>query len=180
MAVTGNLEFRIARADCEFEQIHGLNYRTFVEEIPQHAANQEKRLVDRFHYENTYFICLDGERVVGMIAVRANRPFSLDQKLDDLDAFLPECESICEFRLLAIEKEYRHARVLRELIAHVAEYCLGVGYDLGIISGTTRQQRLYEHIGFEPFGPLVGTEGALYQPMYLTLDGFRLGTAAPT
>jgi hypothetical protein len=28
------IEFRIATEDWEFEQIHRLNYRTFVEEIP--------------------------------------------------------------------------------------------------------------------------------------------------
>ena len=33
------LVFKVASADWEFEQIHRLNYRTFVEEIPQHASN---------------------------------------------------------------------------------------------------------------------------------------------
>ena len=173
--MTRTLEFRIARRDWEFEQIHGLNYRTFVEEIPQHQPNRDEILVDQFHDENTYLVCVDGERVVGMIAVRGNRPFSLDRKLADLDSFLPESAAVCEFRLLAIEEEYRHGPILRGLIARAAEHCLGAGYDLGVISGTTRQQRLYRHIGFEPFGPLVGTEEAQYQPMYLTLAGFRRG-----
>ena len=31
--------YRIAREPWEFEQIHRLNYRTFVEEIPQHPPN---------------------------------------------------------------------------------------------------------------------------------------------
>jgi hypothetical protein len=33
------------------------------------------------------------------------------------------------------------------------QYGLEHGYDLGVISGTTRQQRLYRHLGFVPFGP---------------------------
>jgi N-acyl-L-homoserine lactone synthetase len=84
----------------EFDQIHRLNYRTFVEEIPpQHPSNPEKLLIDKFHDENTYFICLDGTRLVGMVAVRGKRPFSLDEKVADLDAHLPTAASVCEIHL---------------------------------------------------------------------------------
>ena len=85
----GSLKFKIATEDWEFAQIHHLNYQTFVEEIPQHAANPDHALVDKFHRENTYIICLDRGQVVGMIAVRDRRPFSLDAKLNNLDAYLP-------------------------------------------------------------------------------------------
>ena len=44
---------------------------------------------------------------------------------------------------------------------------------MAIISGTTRQQKLYRHLGFVPFGPLVGKGEAMFQPMYLTLEGFE-------
>ena len=33
------LVFKFATEEWEFEQIHRLNYRTFVEEIPQHQAS---------------------------------------------------------------------------------------------------------------------------------------------
>ncbi len=36
------LLYKIAGLDSEFEQIHRLNYETFVEEIPQHGENPEK------------------------------------------------------------------------------------------------------------------------------------------
>src|SRR5271165_4992513 len=78
------LVFKSATEDWEFEQIHRLNYRTFVEEIPQHQPSAEQRLVDKFHAQNTYLICLAGRKLVGMLAVRGNRPFSLDQKLPTL------------------------------------------------------------------------------------------------
>lgn len=86
---TSALQFKIATEDWEFEQIHELNYRTFVEEIPQHQPAEQPRLVDKFHEENTYLICVAGNRVVGMLAARGRRPFSLDQKLANLDSFLP-------------------------------------------------------------------------------------------
>ncbi len=166
------LAFKVASTEEELAQIHRLNYRTFVEEIPQHAANPRGVLVDRFDAENTYLICLCGNQLAGMAAVRGKRPFSLDQKLDDLDAHLPAGRSVCEIRLLAVAEEHRRGPVFAGLLQFVARHCIGKGYDLAIISGTVRQQKLYFHLGFVPFGPLVGTAGALYQPMYLTLETF--------
>ena len=69
--------FKIATEPSEFEQIYQLNYETFVEEIPQHAKNEEQKLVDKFHDENLYFICLKGQEVIGMLCYRDKRPFSL-------------------------------------------------------------------------------------------------------
>jgi hypothetical protein len=78
------LRIKIATEPWEFEQIHQLNYRTFVEEIPQHAPSPEGRLVDRFHAENTYAIVVKGRKLVAMLALRHKRPFSLDSKVLDL------------------------------------------------------------------------------------------------
>ena len=164
--------FKVAAEDWEFEQIHRLNYRTFVEEIPQHEPNPEGRLVDRFHAENTYIIALQGRRLVGMLALRAKRPFSLDTKLPNLDAYLPKGRAPVEVRLLAVEPEFRKTVIFTQLFEQVVRHCLTEGYDIAIISGTTRQAKLYRHLGFVPFGPTVGTDQASYQPMYLTLEAF--------
>src|SRR5688572_609396 len=96
-----SLTFKIASEPAEFEAIHRLNYKTFVEEIPQHANNPEERLVDKFHAENTYAICLNGGSLVGMVAGRTNRPFSLDNKLPNLDLHLPHGRRVLEVRLLS-------------------------------------------------------------------------------
>ena len=56
-----DLTFKIATEEWELEQVFELNYATFVEEVPQHDRNSSRRLVDRFHDENTYFICPEGE-----------------------------------------------------------------------------------------------------------------------
>jgi len=170
---TRSLQFKVASEDWEFEQIHQLNYRTFVEEIPQHQPSGTPRLVDKFHNENTYLICLANNRIVGMIAARGRRPFSLDQKLPNLDSYLPPGRRTCEIRLLSVEKAFRNSQVFRGLTALMWQYGLEHGYDLGVISGTTRQQRLYRHLGFVPFGPLLGTGEATFQPMYLTLENFE-------
>lgn len=166
-------EIKIASEPQEFEQIHRLNYQTFVEEIPQHSPNSERRLIDKYHDENTYVICLLGGQVVGMAAVRDSRPFSLDAKVPDLECYLPPFRSVCEIRLLAVEPQHRNGQVFGGLFRIGIAYGLGLGYDLAIISGTVRQARLYKHMGFIPFGPLVGAANAQFQPMYLTLERFR-------
>jgi aspartate aminotransferase-like enzyme len=169
MTASSPLTFKIADRPAEIDQIHRLNYETFVEEIPQHPANPDRLLIDQFHPENTYLIALHGEMLVGMIAARGIRPFSLDYKLENLDQYLPAHTSICEFRLLAVRPEWRGGQVLLGLMDLLNRYCLEHGHDLGIISGTTRQQKLYRHLGFDPFGPLVGKGDVRFQPMFLTV-----------
>src|SRR6267154_1896475 len=167
------LVFKTATEDWEFEAIHRLNYKTFVEEIPQHKAQPTHRLVDKFHAENTYLICLSGRQLAGMLAVRGDRPFSLDQKLENVDSYLPAGRKICEIRLLAVDKKFRGAQVLQGILALLWQHGIERGYDLAIISGTPRQFKLYQHLGFVPFGPVVGSGEAQFQPMYVTLETFE-------
>lgn len=177
------LRFKIASEESEFEAIHRLNYKTFVEEIPQHERNPEGRLVDKFHAENTYAIALAGDHLVGMVCGRSQRPFSLDKKVPDLDAHLPAGHKVIEVRLLSVEKEHRNGFVFSKLVGLLAQHFREQGFDMAIISGTTRQLRLYKHLGFVPFGPVVGTGEAQFQPMYLTLETFiqmSKALAAPT
>lgn len=168
-----SLTFKIAREPRELEQIHALQYKAFVEEIPQHTPNAEARHVDRFHDENVYAVALDGDRVIGSIAVRGRRPFSLDHKLANLDSYLPSGWNYCEVRLLNVAREHRSGNVLPGLISAVWNYALGAGYNAALISATTRQLKLYTHMGFVPFGPVVGTEDAPFQPMFVTEEAFR-------
>jgi GNAT superfamily N-acetyltransferase len=165
-------EIRIATEAWEFEQIHRLNYRTFVEEIPQHERNPEGRLVDRFHAENTYMTCFDGRTLAGMLVFRTRRPFSLDGKVPDLDRYLPPGCVPLEVRLLAIEPAYRKSAVFVALLEFAAKRGIAEGFDLAVLSATTRQLKLYRHLGCVAFAALVGTREAPYQPMYLTLAEF--------
>ncbi|MFC1589391.1 aminotransferase class V-fold PLP-dependent enzyme [Pseudomonadota bacterium] len=162
--------FKVASEPWEFEQIHELNYQTFVDEIPQHHKNDNHRLVDKYHEQNTYVICLRGKELLGMIALRDKRPLSLDEKLENLESYLPPFESILEYRLLAVKKQHRNTAIFTGIMKKSFDMALQKDYDVAVISGTTRQIRLYKHLGFEPFGPLVGKQGAQYQPMYIDID----------
>ena len=172
MSTKASFQVKIAAEDWEFEQIHRLNHRTFAEEIRQHPEAPSQRLVDKFHEENVYVIGLRGRRLSGMVAIRTDRPFSLDQRLPELDSYLPSGRAMCELRLLAVEKHVRTGRLLPALLDYVWRYCLRQGYDLALISGITRQLSLYRHLGFVPFGPLVGSPDAQFQPMMLTIERF--------
>lgn len=163
--------FKLADQPWELERICELNYKTFVEEIPQHEKNDEKRLVDKFHSENSYMVALSGREVVGMLALRGTRPFSLDQKLPNLDDYLVPGRKVAEVRLLSVEPGKRGTRIATGLIAEMFRFGLAHGYQDCVISGTTRQLKLYKRIGFEAFGPLVGSDpDAMFQPMRLGLE----------
>lgn len=167
------LVYKAATEPWELEQIHRLNYQTFVEEIPQHQANQTRRLVDKFDGENTYFICRRSEEVLGMVAVRGARPWSLDAKLPNVDDYLPPGRRFCEIRLLAIAPGHRGGPIFRGLMGELVKWVVDMGFAGAVISGTVRQRQLYDHLGFIPFGPLVGSADAPYQPMYITIEALR-------
>jgi N-acyl-L-homoserine lactone synthetase len=168
-----SLTFKKASEDWEYEQIHRLNYQTFVQEIPQHEPNSEERRVDPFHTNNTYFLCLDSDELVGMVSVNDTRPFSLDLKFQalgmTLDSLLDFEKSICEIRLLAVRKDRRHGRVVQGLLTILVNHCVEREYDLGIVSGTLTQEKFYNRLGFRSFGPVVGTPDAQFQPMHIDI-----------
>ncbi len=162
---------KIADQDWELDQICRLNHQTFSEEIPQHEKTDTGFLVDKFHSENQYIICLVDNEIVGMVALRDKRPFSLDYKISGLDEFLPSNSSLCEIRLLIIKPKYRNSHVLLYLFKELFNQCIKKKYDLALISGILSQQKLYKSVGFVPFGPVVG-EDVKFQPMYSIPDFF--------
>lgn len=164
------IDYRIARTDTEFEQIFRLNHATFTVELPQHAPQPDGRLIDRFHAQNTYVIGCAAGRVVAMIAFRAERPFSLDAKVPDLDGYLLPARHPCELRLLAIDPGWRGSAVLWGLLRACIAELRERHFDLALISGTVRQQRLYARLGFLPFAQPVGIAPVLFLPMQLPLS----------
>ena len=97
---------------------------------------------------------------------------SIKNSKSSIRIFRPDGK-ICEIRLLAVEKKFRGAQVLQGILALLWQHGIEKSYDLAIISGTPRQFRLYQHLGFVPFGPLVGSGEAQFQPMYVTLETFE-------
>ncbi len=166
---------KIAQINEEYEAIARLNYETFVEEIPQHEPNKQRLKIDRFHQENTYIVVYKKTELIGMVAFRDQRPFSMDEKIGKVEQFLPEeiCGKICEIRLLAVKKNYRTGRVLWRLTQALNTFAYEKGYTAAVISGTTREEKLYKQMGFQQFAPAVGAKDAQFLPMVLTRDVFE-------
>ena len=127
--------FKRAETSAELEQVHRLNYRTFVAEIPQHHDPGDGRLVDKFHDKNTYFIALRDEQVVGMISVHDQPPFSVAERLSDPSLLTRPGNRPIEVRLLAIAPEQRKSTVLIGLVYQLYEYARANGYTHVYISG---------------------------------------------
>jgi len=172
---------KIARSEREYADIAKLNYETFVEEIPQHEKDETARRTDSFHHENTYLIVLKDRQLVGMIALRDQRPFSLDRKIGPVENVLPAealSGKLCEIRLLSVQKEHRNGRVFFLLARALADYAYEKGYGAAVISGTVRELKLYGQLGFQAFANIVGSEEAAFIPMFLTKERYEQSTAA--
>ncbi len=166
----GRHSFKRAETAEEMEQVHRLNYRTFVKEIPQHSDNGEGRLVDKFHEWNTYFLALLDERVIGMISVHDRAPFSVESRLSDRSLIQQPGMRPLEVRLLAIDPDERRGPVIVGLTYVMNYFAREHGYTHYLISAVTEQMSLYRHLGFEPLGPAQGKPGAMFVPMMATLE----------
>jgi hypothetical protein len=90
-------------------------------------------------------------------------------KLSNLDSYFPHGKTKpCELRLLSVKKEYRGGKIFLQIALQLMKYVLSQDCDIALISGTTKQEKLYKHIGFVPFAHLVGDEKAKFQPMFIT------------
>lgn len=169
---TASLVVKVASQD-EFDKIHKLNHETFAEEIPQHQKREDGKLVDAFHEKNTYIVALEGEELVGMVCYNAVRPFSLDKKMDDVDAYLPLHNNLVEIRLFAVKKNKRKQGIALAMLKHLIPSLISQGYDLGVISASLKELELYHNIGAVPFGSLVGTNEVPYQPLYFHINNLK-------
>jgi predicted N-acetyltransferase YhbS len=161
--------FKQADTAPEFEQIHRLNYRTFVREIAQHHDDGSGQLVDKFHAKNVYFIALRGGRLVGMLCAHDEPPFSVASRMPDPAPLTAPGVRPLEVRLLAIEPSERHSGVFIGLTWQLYRHAHRHGHTHLAISGVEGQVALYEHLGFEPLGPAVGADGARFVPMWVSL-----------
>ncbi len=169
MLKVGQYVFKRAETRQEFEQIHRLNYRTFVNEIPQHPDPGSGVLVDKFHSKNAYLIVLREGGVVGMVSVHDQPPFSVADRLRDPEILTRPGTRPLEVRLLAIEPDERNKTLFFGLVWWLYEYAQANGYTHLFISGISERVALYEQLGFVPLGPAVPCGQASFVPMVLTI-----------
>jgi aspartate aminotransferase-like enzyme/predicted N-acetyltransferase YhbS len=172
-AQLGRYAFKPAQTAEEYAQVHRLNYQTFVRELPQHADHGDDRLVDKYHDRNMYWIALYEGRVVGMIAVHDQPPFSIADKMDNPSLLEDLGPRPMEVRLLAIEPEHRHRYVVTGLMWAVFRFAENKGYSHLLISGVSARRRMYERLGFIAVGEAVQSGAVDYIPMWCTLARMR-------
>ena len=167
-----NYYIKIAEHLEEYEQINKLNYQTFVEEIPQHDSQQNsfKVLVDKFDDENIYFIAKSNDNIIGMLAFRHQRPFSLDFKISNLDNYINKDNKYCEVRLLSVKKEFRNSKVALSLMTTVIEHAMDQGFNTALISAYKKQIPLYKEFGCKSFSKPIIINNLEFQPMYVELS----------
>jgi aspartate aminotransferase-like enzyme len=169
MLRVGPYVFKRAETRQEYEQIHRLNHRTFVDEIPQHRGTGDGLLVDKFHHKSAYLIVLREQRVVGMISAHDQAPFSVAERLGDPQVLTRAGMRPLEVRLLAIEPKERNSTMFFGLIWSLYEHARAHGYTHLFISGVKERLALYERLGFEALGPAVSSGAAWFVPMVLTI-----------
>ncbi len=168
----GRYLFKKAETVEELEQVHQLNYRTFVREIPQHSDPGSGRLIDKFHDKNHYFIALAGDQVIGMVSVHDRPPFSISERLSDPGLISQPGMKPLEVRLLAIDPSARWGKTFAGLLWLVQAHARAGGCTHLLISGVTERERLYARMGFSRLGPPVASGAARFVPMIADLEKF--------
>jgi aspartate aminotransferase-like enzyme len=169
MLHVGRYIFKRAETRQEFEQIHALNFRTFVTEIPQHPDPGTGQLIDKFHDKNLYFIVVEDDRVVGMVSSHDRPPFSIADRLSDSGILQKPGIRPLEVRLLAIEPDKRSSNLFFGLLWVLYDYAERNGYTHMYMSGFEERVPLYRQLGFEQLGPAVPCGQAAFVPMVLTM-----------
>jgi aspartate aminotransferase-like enzyme/N-acyl-L-homoserine lactone synthetase len=169
MLRVGSYVFKRAETRQEFEQIHRLNFRTFVHEIPQHSDPGTGRLVDKFHDKSAYFIVVREGRVVGMVSSHDQPPFSVADRLADPEILERPGTRPLEVRLLALEPDTRNSTVFFGLMWSLYEHARSEGYTHLYISGLQERELLYKRLGFEVIGAPAPSGKTSFIPMVLTI-----------
>lgn len=170
MLRVGPYEFKLAETPEELEQVHRLNYQTFVQEIHQHPDSGSGVLVDKFHRKNSYLIGLREGRLIAMLSYHDQPPFSVVDRMPDPAVLAEQGVRPLEVRLLAIEPGERQSTVVGALMWCLLQNAKANGHTHFVISGVVEQKDFYTHMGFETLGPPVGQGRACYIPMWATLD----------
>ena len=169
MRQLGPYLFKVAETPEEFEQVHKLNYETFVREIPQHEDHGEGQLVDKFHEKNTYLICMKDGKMVGMMCFHDQPPFSAADRMPNPELLSQPGMRPLEVRLMTIIPEERSSPALSGLVWLLNEHAVKHGYTHFLISSIDSQRELHHHLGFVELGPDVGPPHARFAPMIATL-----------
>ncbi|MCC6230062.1 MAG: alanine--glyoxylate aminotransferase family protein [Phycisphaerales bacterium] len=166
----GDLVFKVATEASELQQVHELNYLTFVREIGQHEDLGRPTLVDKFHERNLYLIATRAGSVVAMLAVHDRPPFSVATRLEDPAWIERNCPRPVEVRLLAVRPTERQSVVLPGLLWLLYRHAGTAGYSHMLASGVRQQLGMYRKLGFEAIGVERPSGHAYFTPLVMPVE----------
>jgi hypothetical protein len=166
----GRFSFKAAETAAELDQVHRLNYETFVCEVAQHSDPGTGRLIDKFHHKNTYLIATLGDAVVGMAAAHDSPPFSIADRLLDPTILERPGERPLEVRLFAVRPGYQHGPVFSGLIWAILQHAQRFKHTRLLVSGLRERVSIYAKIGVRTLGPAVAFGRATFVAMTLELE----------
>lgn len=173
--MTLRYKFKIADQPEEFEQIFRLNYEIFAKEVGQHKTNEEGRLIDRFHKDNTYIVVKHRKKVVGMVCLTDPRDgqFSILDKMTHPEKIKPYLKNAVEVRLLSLQKEHRNLGISWKVGTMIGQLALDRGYDYAFLSGISHRRAMYEKFGFKVIDQAKKSGQAEFYPMVIHRSAFR-------
>lgn len=163
--------YRISWASTEedYSALRRLNHEVFARELGQYAETEDGCLVDRFESTSRLLLAWRGGILAGMVALRGEAPFSIEQRLEDPSVLHRLEGKKLEVRLLAIRPEERSGMLLANLLGRVLEAARAERWSWLLISGLRERQRFYERLGFTALGPAVQSGNAWYTPMAMNM-----------
>lgn len=170
--------FAWAASDQDFFALRRLNHDIFAAELGQHAQTADGSLTDRFESESRFLLAWRSEILAGMVALRGQPPFSIEQRLADPRILDNYAGSKLEVRLLAVHPGERNTMVLAGLLARVLEVARAEDWRWLLISGLRERVTLYQRLGFFSIGPAVQSGEAWYVPMVLDVSAVPATIAA--
>ncbi|MHC4823030.1 MAG: GNAT family N-acetyltransferase [Planctomycetota bacterium] len=161
--------------DEDWPEIRRLLHRTFVVELNQYQDDGSGFHQDKFEHKNRMFLAREGDRLVGMVAVHDQPPFSVAARLPQDLPMESLADRPLEVRLLCVIPGRRSSRLAFALMSAVYAFAHESGHRELWISGVRNQLPLYRRLGFEPLGPPVPGGAAEFTPMRVKLDALPPG-----
>ena len=109
-----------------------------------------------------------------------NTNIKIPKDCSGIEAVLPFfIGRIGEIRLLAVDRNYRNHGIATKMFIAFAKHIFSGKYGVPprgilVIKGILKMQTMYKNLGFIPFGPVLGSGIASYQPMYMNMTSFLI------
>ena len=159
----------------DLPEVRRLLHRTFVAELGQYSDAGEGQHADKFEHKNHAYLAWEHGRLVGMVAVHGEAPFSVAARLPQDTPMESIADHPLEVRLLCVDPGRRGTHIAFQLMAAVFAHAIAHDFRELWISGVEEQLPLYRKLGFEALGPAIPDGKVAFTPMRVRIDKLPKG-----